>query len=689
MSTMSPFSYSRLTALLALAMTLGLPATASAQTTAAPLADSNAAVRAEFVQQIDALDAMPAPAPAGSTGEASEALRNYVLYPYLEAQRLRAPMRFGVAPDDAAISALLQRDGDAPWTRDLRRDWLADLAKRRAWPPFLANYLDNRADAKLRCERLNALIAAQPPEPGAPNTAVTAKNPLRTSMLDLWMTGAQLPDACVAPFEWAKARGWFTSELTEKRAKLALQAGNADLADFLLRSQPPESAPQLRTWTRLLRAPDRELDAMAAAGPDVMRAQEPEAIAAAFTKLGRSNPLNTPPRLAAFIAACGTPCALASPATPDELRREVALGSAWSRLPQTVDAFRQVGDAALDERTYEWRIRAALWAGDWKQANAWLATLPPALADQQRWRYWRARGLDKQNDKAGARVLYEKLTTETGFYPLLAAYRLDRGYVPVPTVSARDSTLQQQLAIKPGMVRVRELWLAGRNEWSSLEWGEQIASLDNTQLVQAARLAQTWGAQAQTVAAASKAQVFNDLELLYPRPFENEVTAASRASGVPSNWIYAVMRQESLYDPRARSKADALGLLQMLLGTARETAKRQQQPIPGASDLFNPEVNTRLGALHLRELLERYDNEFVMVLGAYNAGPKPVARWQPAKDSLDADIWIENVPYNETRSYIQRVIWHSAVFGWRADGSPQKIDKLMHPITPTGDGDVP
>ncbi|WP_428310936.1 transglycosylase SLT domain-containing protein [Hydrocarboniphaga sp.] len=674
-------------AVLTLVMPLALIAAAARAQAPATAATDNSAVRAEFVQQIEALEAMPSPALAGSIGEASAALRGYVLYPYLEAQRLRTPLRFGVAADDAAVAALLQRDGDAPWTRELRHDWLVDLAKRRNWQPFLANYLDNRADARLRCERLNALIAAQPPEPGTPSPA--AADPLRGAVLDLWTTGAQLPDACVAPFEWARARGWFTPELTEKRARLALQAGNADLADFLLRSLPPESLPALRSWTRLLRTPDRELDAIAAAGPELMRAQEPEAIAAAFSKLGRSNPLNTPPRLDNFIRACGTPCALATPATPAELRREVALGSAWSRLPQTVSAFRAVDDAALDERSHEWRIRAALWAGDWKQANAWLAALPPTLAEQQRWRYWRARGLEKNGDKASARALYEKLAGETGYYPLLAAYRLDRGYMPLPAVSAKDPALQQQLAQKPGMTRVRELWLAGRNEWSSLEWSEQIAALDNAQLVQAARLAQTWGAQVQTVAAASKAQVFNDLELLYPRPFENEVAAASRASGVPSNWIYAVMRQESLYDPRARSRADALGLLQMLIGTARDTARRQQQPLPSAADLFNPEINTRLGALHLRELLERYDNEFVLVLGAYNAGPKPVSRWQPAKDSLDADIWIENVPYNETRSYIQRVIWHSAVFGWRADGAPQKIDKLMHAITPTASGDLP
>ena len=668
---------------LALSLTPALPVAAQAQAPVA-IASDESAVRAEFVQQLESLDAMPAPAAAGSTGEASAALRNYVLYPYLEAQRLRAPLRFGLGADDAAIAALLQRDGDLPSTRDLRREWLLDLARRDTWQPFLLNYLEARADPRLRCERLKAMIAAEP----AADTAASG-GPLRAAVLELWTTGAQLPDACVAPFEWARNRGWFTPELTEKRTRLALQAGNAELAEFLLRSLPPERAPQLRGWTRLLRTPESELDALAAAGPAAMLAQDPEAIAAAVGKLGRRSPLGTASRLDSFLAACGQPCALASPATPAELRREVALGAAWSRLPQSVAAFRQVDDAGLDDRAHEWRVRAALWAGDWKQANQWLAALPPALAEQPRWRYWRARALDKQQDPAGAQAIWDKLSRETGYYPLLAAYRLGRGYAPTPIVTAKDPALQQQLATRPGMIRTRELWLAGRNEWSSLEWGEELKSLSPPELVQAARLAQTWGAQVQTVTAASKAQVFDDLELLYPRPYQAEVAAASKLSGVPANWIYAVMRQESLYDPRARSRADALGLLQMLLGTARDTARRQQQPIPSAADLFVPAINTRLGALHLRELLQRYDNEFVLVLGAYNAGPKPVERWQPATGALDADVWIENVPYNETRSYIQRVIWHSAVFGWRAEGAPQKIDKLMHPITPTGSGETP
>lgn len=679
----------RAAALLALASALFGPAAAAG----ADPEDLNTIARAEFRRAMEALDRNE---PATDAAADSPLLRDYLLYPYLEAQRLREPLQLGRPTDDAAVAALLARDGDAPWTRELRRDWLLDLARREQWGEFLRHYFDARADARLRCEQQRGLIASLPPgpmtdpitgstpDPGpgpGPQPDLAAATALQPRLLALWTTGAQLPDACVGPFDWARAQGWFTPERLRERARLALLAGNADLADFLLRPLPPELAPELRRWSQLLQAPERELDRLSTEGATAIGAQDPAAIAAAVTRLARRDPATAATRVAALLAACGTGCALASPATAGELRREVALGYAWSRLPQAPGAFRTVDPVALDERAHEWRVRSALWARDWEQARDWIAAMPATLAAQPRWRYWKARALAATGD-AQASALYETLSRENGYYALLAAGQLGRGYKPTATAVAADPALQSSLLQQPAVQRARELWLAGRNDASSLEWGEWLATLDPTRAAQAAQLPGRWNAWAQTVAAASRAQVFDDYALLYPRPFEAEVQAASQLAKVPAQWIYAVMRQESLYDPRARSRASALGLLQMLPSTARETARRNAQPAPAAEALYDPVVNTRLGALHLRELLDRYDGEFVLVLGAYNAGPRPVARWRPAAGALPADVWIENVPYNETRSYIQRVIWHSAVFGWRATGQAQSASALLRPITP-------
>jgi soluble lytic murein transglycosylase len=145
--------------------------------------------------------------------------------------------------------------------------------------------------------------------------------------------------------------------------------------------------------------------------------------------------------------------------------------------------------------------------------------------------------------------------------------------------------------------------------------------------------------------------------------------------------IYGVIRQESLYRTDAVSGAGAFGLAQLMPETARRVAKEWQRPVPAAADLFDPAVNITLGAAHLRELVNRFDQHTAVALAGYNAGEVAAQRWLPDAP-IDADIWIENIPYNETRDYVQRVLWHSVVFAWLENGRGQKVDSWLAPIGP-------
>jgi soluble lytic murein transglycosylase len=111
-------------------------------------------------------------------------------------------------------------------------------------------------------------------------------------------------------------------------------------------------------------------------------------------------------------------------------------------------------------------------------------------------------------------------------------------------------------------------------------------------------------------------------------------------------------------------------------------ARRNGRPAPTRSALFDPAVNVPLGAAELRAMLDRFDGVLPVALAAYNAGPNAAARWLPPS-ARDADVWIENIPYNETRTYVQRVLWHSVVFAWLASGEPQDTQSWLGPI---GDG---
>ena len=146
-----------------------------------------------------------------------------------------------------------------------------------------------------------------------------------------------------------------------------------------------------------------------------------------------------------------------------------------------------------------------------------------------------------------------------------------------------------------------------------------------------------------------------------------------------------MLRQESLYRTDAVSAAGAYGLLQLLPATARHTAQRLKRPKPSTSDLFIPATNVALGAGQLRILLDRFAGQTAVALAGYNAGPGAATRWLPG-ESVDPDIWIENIPYNETRGYVQRVLWHSVVFGWLRTGTAQKTDGWLVRITPKNDG---
>lgn len=617
--------------------------------------DATAEARAAFVE---ALAAVPRGLPVQDD---APALRSYVLYPYLQAERLQ--WQLSKATDfeatDAAIGSFLGEHGDAPWTRPLRAAWLKDLAQREQWPRFAAYYQASRADTALRCHQLNALIATGP------------MPALVEPALEIWRTGTELPAACTPVFEWLKSQGALSAEAVAARTRLALEGGKLSLARLLIRQLPEEQRADYALWADVLENPAQHLE-RGIAGRVPARA-----VADGFAKLARADADAASTMLTRIEAARDT---LPSPASLGDLRREVALNLAWSRRPETLERFRLVPDAALDERAHEWRVRAALWASDWAQAASWIVAMPSALQEQPRWRYWRARTAEKLGRPEAAAADYETLTQENGFYAVLASERLDRAYAPRAQTRPGDPVAREQMAALPGFVRAREAWRIDQAAWARSEWNDATAGLDPARLLDAARIASSWGWHLMAVATATRAEVFDDFALLYPRPYQAELTAAARRADLPPEWVWGVLRQESLYDPKARSGANALGLLQILPATARAVARRNGFETPSDASLYDPQTNLKLGTAYLREQVETFGGRFVLVLGAYNAGPNAVRRWLPA-EPLETDVWIENVPFNETRSYIQRIVWHSTVFAWQASRKPQRITAWLVPIS--------
>jgi len=621
-------------------------------------ADPTSAARSEFMAAYERVG-KTATEPAVAD---SERLRGYVLYPYLQAARLLTRLEDPGATEE--IEAFLATHGAAPVARPLRRGWLMSLARREAWEPYLAAYLEDVDDSTAaRCNTLAARVALGRTEG------------LAEAVTETFLSPRSLPPACDPAFDWLRSQGRLTSDLVERRARLALTAGEAGLARYLARSLPAERGAPIEQWAALIEKPRASIEALI---EQPARGVEPAALLDGWWRFARADAEAAAALFPAFVQARGLDARSASP-----YALALAQALSWSRLPRALEFFALGHPGDFDERAHEWHVRAALWARDWARARAAISAMPEALASQSRWRYWAARADEQLGERDAARAGYAAVVPTDNWYAVHAAARLGQPFAPTLEPLPRNEAELARAAADPALVRTRELILAGLRPEADLEWRVALDALTPEQRTQAVRLASQWGWHLQAISAAARLGLFNDYELLYPRPFDVEVDRAAKATRLPPSLIYAIIRQESLFRADAASGAGALGLMQLLPATAQATARKAGLPAPSRSELLEPSVNIPLGSAFLRDLIDRADGQRPLAIAGYNAGPAAARRWLPAAP-LETDVWVENIPFNETRAYVQRVHWHALVFDWLEDRKPREVAWTSGSIRPAG-----
>ena len=591
----------------------------------------------------------------------SAALEAYSIHDYLVAARFRRDLI--KKPDEAldtAIDAFLLTRAGQPVTRTLKHDWLVSLAQERQWDRFLARSADV-TDPALVCDRLEGRLATDDTQS------------LGAAVLARWLLPQKQPAECNEVFAWLRQQNLVTPALAESKARAALAADNPRLAREAAADVPVARSAALLQWSDLLESPKTALTVLAA-HPTLP--VEPEALTAGFEKLAHQDSAGALNLLPLFLGREDV-----SPAVKGRLQRAAALGAAYDRDPRALSALDEVPADAVDGQVQEWYVRAALWNGDYDKALGEIGRMPQSLATQLRWRYWRARAVAATVGPDAAAPLFSEIADQRDYYGYLAADRLHRSYNLNARPSPDDLKAQAEIAAAIGMVRAHELFVCDMGDDAVAEWSAAMSGADAATKVQAAHLAAHWGWYAESIGALAQAGEWDDVRLRYPRPYPDEVADASMLSGVPPDWIWGVMRQESLFRKDSVSRADARGLMQMLPTTATAVARRWHLPTPHKDSLFDPPVALPLGAALMRELLDRYSGQLVLCLAAYNAGSTPVTRWLPAK-SMDADIWIENVPYAETRGYIQHIFEHIVAFAWARNAEPPRLGSLMPAIEP-------
>ncbi len=640
---------------LALLLAAGQRAVAQAPNGAAPGAALESAPVGEFTAAMQRIHQhLPEPPD-------SPQLEAYVIHDYLVAARLRRDLAANPGNElDTAIDAFIDARAGQPVTHALRHDWLASLADRKRWDWFLPRSAD-ATDAQLVCDRLTGRLATG-------NTEGLARDALAR-----WSLPQKQPEECAVIFAWLHTQGLTTPELAETRTRAALAADNPRVARDFLSDVPAARAAPLLQWIQLLDTPKTVL-VMLAATPTAP--VEPEALVAGFMRLSFNDTSSASALLPPLLLRADL-----TPTVRTRLQRAAALGAASSRAPGAVAAFAALPEDLGDGQVQEWRVRAALWVGDFARVASWTEHMSPALQTQPRWRYWHARAVAATTGADAAAPLYAEIAGLRDYYGYLAADHLNQSYNLNVHPSPDDPDQQAALAAEPGMVRAHALFDCGQTDDAGSEWAAVMSGAKPALKVQAAHLASRWGWYAQTIATLAQAGEWDDVALRYPRPYAAIVADAAKDTGVPGDWLYAIMRQESLFRRDAVSRADARGLMQMQPATAIAVSRRWNLPAPGRDSLFEPVVAVKLGALYAHELLERYKGQLDQSLAAYNAGPMAVARWMPGH-ALDADIWIENIPYAETRGYVQHIMEHIVAFAKMRDAEPPRLSVLLPPLEP-------
>lgn len=252
-------------------------------------------------------------------------------------------------------------------------------------------------------------------------------------------------------------------------------------------------------------------------------------------------------------------------------------------------------------------------------------------------------------DKGRADEYLVKASNGAGFYHAVASSMLG-----LPVASRAMRVVMEDEALPRTARIVRAIWSAGFPEYARLEAFRRIRDMSSSDILSLSSLDPYLAVRLAVKKYGYGSFVYN--AVAFPKPYRDIVERASRKYRVETALIYAVMRQESLFDPYAVSVAKARGLMQLIDSTAQYVAKKEGVNI---RNIYDPETNITLGTAYLRHMLDQWKGDLVRTLASYNAGPTRVRSW---KEHEDEYLFIETIPIGETRDYVKKVLYNYYVY---------------------------
>ena len=588
-------------------------------------------------------------------------LDGYVLRSYAEFEYLKDRID---TVEAQTVREFVNANGHTPLPGLLRQRWLHALAERGDWATFMREYGDIPGDAELTCIYLDRRLQGG-----------ERAGSMRQRIEELWMTGQRQPAACNPVFAAWKRSGYLTVDKVWERIGLAMDARDLGLAHDLEDYLPAKERVWVQRWQAMHRDPAQALARLnypietpvartiVRYGVVRLAYRDPEEAMRRWQELKRHHE---------FFGE-----------DENYVLRYIGILAAQHRSPSALKWLSAVSAGPDDLSLKLWRVYAALWAGEWDTAGRFIAALPDAERFSTRWRYWSARILEHRGEDATAKQIYAGLARERDYYGFLAADRIGAGYA-MQHVSV-DATPDEiaKLEARPDIQAAHELYTLGEIADARGQWQWALREMNDRELQVAAVIARQWGWHDRAIQTVVMSGHPDDLELRFPVIYRDVIEANAAKFDVDPGWIYGVVRQESAFVVDARSDAGALGLMQLLPSTGRAGVRRLRLHTRVEDALLSVEHNVRIGVNYLKQVLDRYGGHQVLATAAYNAGPNRVNSWMP-DETIDADVWVETIPYNETRGYVKNVLAFAAVYEYRLGKRPTRLSVRMPAVTPLG-----
>lgn len=573
-------------------------------------------------------------------------LKGYPLREYLQRDRLiselsRKPMTTALENN---IKQFLHSHNNRVVSRKLRYQWLGYLADTRQIKTFL-QYYHASSSVRLKCRYLQFRLERQ-----------ESPTDIFPEIESIWLTGKSLPKSCDQMIKhWQKAGG-LTQTLIWHRMLLAADKKQYQLISYLNRKRPLKEQSTGELLIKIMRNPQRLLTTKFR--PQI-NAQGQQIILKGLNRLAWQNPNKAIKVWRKFTQRLNF-----KQSELETLKRSIGLSLAIEQQPEAKDwliSLNRKKDASVDQ----WLLSTALNTEDWSLIEYITRQKNHLSIDVDKWRYWRAISTKHKGFTATSDWLLKSLANQRSYYGFLAA--INQQQQPQLNIQAEYIPLGvfEELSARESAVKAREFYQLGRLIDARREWNALIESSAQSEMVALAQLAHQWGWQHQSILAFAKSKQIDDVLKRFPL-YQNELyNDVSAKNQIPVSWAYAITRQESAFKEDASSSAGAQGLMQLTPSTARGVAKRQKSNnirYKHKTQLHTPEINVKLGIAHLKEMLDHYQGHPILATAAYNAGSHRVDSWLKDNEISDSILWIEQIPYRETREYVKNVLTYQQIY---------------------------